>query len=201
MNECRFYLDEPDEQCIAFLRFGFTLDHGRYSWRRHYVTCAADGTVLSVMGAHHHGQTRFYDLHSIWMVQRFFGPRKTMPIVSRGAILQREMVMPKSGETVFSGFATDERMRGTGVLTAMLADALATGWLPWFPNHQYLLDVRLNNSGARRLYERLGFVAQPRTRPPHPRLPVELTSMRMAWSAQGMTALRAQGCARRSGSE
>jgi ribosomal protein S18 acetylase RimI-like enzyme len=192
VSECRFYFGASDEQCIAFLRYAFTSDHSRYSWRRHYVSCAADGTVLSVIAAHHHPDVRLDDLHVVWLGLRFFGLGKTIPMLPRGMIIEREMLPPKRGQILLGNFATEQRVRGTGIFTAMLTDALTSGWLRWTSDNQYLLDVRLDNTRARHLYERLGFAAQPRQRPPHPRLPTELTAMRMIWSAQGMAALRAQ---------
>jgi len=189
-HELRFFLDVPDEQSMAFLRFAFALDQGRFSWRRHYVACAPDGTVLSEMAAHDHRDTRLDAPVLVWLLLRFFGPLKTPGILRRGLILDSEMPPPQRGQTLLTDIATDARVRGQGVFTAMLADALASGWLRCAAGGQYLLDVLRSNARARRVYERLGFVPQPRRRPPAARLPAELIALRMAWSAEGQTALR-----------
>jgi GNAT superfamily N-acetyltransferase len=130
--------------------------------------------------------------HMIWMVLYFFGPRKARSILLRGGVLASEVVVPERGQTLLLNIATEQRVRGTGIFTAMLADALASGWLRCAPGDQYVLDVLLSNDRARHLYERLGFVAQPRQHPPSADLPADLVSVRMAWSAQGIAALRAQ---------
>jgi ribosomal protein S18 acetylase RimI-like enzyme len=191
-DEFQFYLGQPDQRCIAFLRLAFASSHGRYSWRRYYVACAADGTVLSQMAAHHYRDARFDDLHEVGMMLRLFGLRQAPAILRRGAILACELPAPKRGQTLLTSIATDEQARGTGIFTRMLAHALTSGWLRSTPGNQYLLDVLLTNTHARRLYERLGFAAQPRQAPPHPRLPAELVATRMAWSGQGIAALREQ---------
>jgi ribosomal protein S18 acetylase RimI-like enzyme len=194
-GEFRFYLGQSDPRCIAFLRHAFTLKHSRYSWRRYYVACAPDDTALCVMGAHHHQDTRLDDLHESWLALRFFGPLKAPALLRRGLALEHELPAPQRGQTLLASFATAERVRGTGIFTSMLTHALTSGWLRHMPdspsNHQYVLDVLLTNTRARHLYERLGFTAQQHQRPPSPRLPAELTAMRMAWSAEGMAALRA----------
>ncbi|MDR0458425.1 MAG: GNAT family N-acetyltransferase [Burkholderiaceae bacterium] len=192
VHEFRFFLGVPDEQSLAFLRFAFALDHGHFSWRRYYVACSPDGTVLSEMSAHGHRDTRLDDPYLAWIALRFFGPRQTPGILRRGAILGGELPAPERGQVLLANFATDTRMRGAGIFTALLAHALTSGWLRCAPGGQYVLDVRLDNIRARHLYERLGFVAQPRRRPPSARLPAGLISTRMVWSGQGMVALRAQ---------
>jgi ribosomal protein S18 acetylase RimI-like enzyme len=189
VHEFGFFLDQPDQPCIAFLRLAFASNHGRYSWRRHYVACSPDGAVLCEIAAHEYGHTTADDLHLTWMLLRFFGPLKTPGMLVRGSVIETELPPPNRGQTLLTNLATDPRMRGQGICTAMLAHALASGWL-LRDGGQCLLDVRLDNPDARRLYERLGFIAQPRPHPPSVRLPSELVSMRMVWSAQGMAALR-----------
>ena len=193
IHEFRFFLGVPDDQILAFLRFAFALDRGHFSWRRHYVACAPEGSVLSEMAAHDHRDTLFDDPHLAWTVLRFFGPLQTPGILGRGLILSSELPAPKRGQTLLTNIATDARVRGMGIFPAMLAHALTSGWLHCAPGGQYLLDVVQDNTRARHVYERLGFVAQPRRRPPSARLPAALISQRMVWSAQGMAALREQG--------
>jgi GNAT superfamily N-acetyltransferase len=191
-DEFRFFLGVPDQRSIAFLRFAFALNLGRFSWRRHYVACTPDGTVQSSMAVRDYRDIQQGNLHMLWMVLYFFGPFKARGILSRGGVLESGAPSPKPGQTLLTNIATEERARGTGIFTAMLTHALAGGWLRCAPDNQYILDVLLSNTRARHLYERLGFVAQPSQCPPPPGLPAELVSVRMAWSDQGMAALRAQ---------
>jgi ribosomal protein S18 acetylase RimI-like enzyme len=174
------------------LRFAFAMNFGRFSWRRCYVACAPDGTVQSHMAARDYRDIERGSLHMNWMVLYFFGLRKTRGILTRGGVLGSELPAPERGQTLLVNIATEPAVRGMGIFTAMLTDALVSGWLRSAPDDRYVLDVLLSNDRTRRLYERLGFVAQPRQFPPPAGLPAELISMRMAWSAQGMAALRAQ---------
>jgi ribosomal protein S18 acetylase RimI-like enzyme len=180
---------ESDERCIAFLRFGFTSNHGMFSWRHHYVACAPDGVVLAEISVHDHSDALLDVLHLIWMLLRFFGLFKTVKILLRGLVLQNEQPAPQRGQILIKSYSIDKRVQGSNVGRMMFMHAVSSGWLRFPPNTQYLLNVRQDNR-ARHLYERLGFVTQPRQRPPSARLPAELVSVRMVWSEQGVQSAR-----------
>ncbi|CAR53543.1 GNAT family N-acetyltransferase [Burkholderia cenocepacia] len=183
--EFGFFLGESDARCIAFLQQAFRSRHGRFSWRRHRVAVADDGTVLGVLAIHDGQQTMFDDLHVVWALSRFFGVRRTIGQLLRGLILETEIPAPKRSQILVAHCATDERQRGTGVFSALFRDALDTGVLPADGDRDVVLDVLTRNVRARALYERLGFVALPRRRTRSRRLPGELESVRMRFAGRG----------------
>ncbi|VWD14019.1 GNAT family N-acetyltransferase [Burkholderia contaminans] len=180
--EFGFFLGESDARCVEFLQQAFRSRHGRFSWRRHRVAVADDGTVLAVMAIHDGQQTMFDDAHVVWALARFFGVRRTIGQLLRGLILETELPAPKRSQILIAHCATDERQRGTGIFSALFRDALDSGALPADGSRDVVLDVLTRNVRARALYERLGFSALPRPRARSRRLPVELDSIRMRFS-------------------
>jgi GNAT superfamily N-acetyltransferase len=191
-TELRFFLrNESDERRIAFLRFAFVSDHGVFSWRHHYVACTPDDTVIAEMAVHDSRGARFDNLHLILNLLRFFGLLKTFRMLARGIVLEHEQPPPQRGQVLIKSYSVDRRVQGSSVGRLIFGHAIASGWLRFAPDRQYLLNVRLDNR-ARLFYQRLGFVAQPRRHPPSARLPAELVSVRMVWSDKGIASV----CAR-----
>ncbi|MCA3777366.1 MAG: GNAT family N-acetyltransferase [Burkholderia sp.] len=184
VGEFGFFLGESDARCIAFLQQAFRSRHGRFSWRRHRVAVAEDGAVLAVLAIHDGQRTMFDDVHVVWALARFFGVRRTIGQLLRGLILETELPAPKRSQILVAHCATDERLRGTGVFSALFRDALDTGALPADGSRDIVLDVLTRNVRARTLYERLGFTALPRPRARSRRLPAALDSIRMRFSRQ-----------------
>ncbi|KVH59323.1 acetyltransferase [Burkholderia sp. MSMB1072] len=183
--EFGFFLGESDARCIAFLQQAFRSRHGRFSWRRHRVAVADDGTVLAVMAIHDGQRTTFDDVHVVWALMRFFGLRRTIGQLLRGLVLETEIPAPKRSQILIAHCATDERQRGTGIFSALFRDALDTGALPTDGSRDVVLDVLSRNVRARVLYERLDFVAQTRLRQRSRRLPAELDAVRMRLARRG----------------
>ena len=184
VGEFGFFLGESDARCIAFLQQAFRSRHGRFSWRRHRVAVAEDGAVLAVLAIHDGQRTMFDDVHVVWALARFFGVRRTIGQLLRGLVLETELPAPKRSQILVAHCATDERLRGTGVFSALFRDALDTGALPADGSRDIVLDVLTRNVRARTLYERLGFTALPRPRARSRRLPAALDSIRMRFSRQ-----------------
>lgn len=180
--EFGFFLGEIDARCIAFLQQAFRSRHGRFSWRRHRVAVADDGAVLAVMAIHDGKRTMFDDVHVVWALARFFGVRRTIGQLLRGLIIETEIPAPKRSQILVAHCATDERLRGTGIFSALFRDALDAGALPADGSRDVVLDVLTRNVRACALYERLGFAALPRLRTRSRRLPTELDSARMRFS-------------------
>ncbi|MBU9629632.1 GNAT family N-acetyltransferase [Burkholderia multivorans] len=177
--EFGFFLGESDVRCISFLQHAFRSRHGRFSWRRHHVAVKADGTVLAVMAVHDGRRTMFDDVHIVWALGRFFGLRRMIAQLLRGLVLETEIPAPTRSQILVAHCATDERHRGIGIFSALFGHAFDVGVLPIDSGRDIVLDVLTRNEGARRLYERLGFIALPRRRARSRRLPCELDSVRM----------------------
>ena len=85
---------------------------------------------------------------------RAAGARHVSDLVARGRILDRLIPAPGKDVLYLSILAVDESHRGRGIATALLERVVAGA------HHLGLrvcLDVALDNDGARRLYEGLGF--------------------------------------------
>lgn len=179
VKEFGFFLGEPDARCIAFLQLTFASRFGRFSWRRHRVAVSDDGQVLGVLAVHDGRRTRFDDIHVAWALMRFFGIRRTLGMLLRGLVLETELPAPARSQMLIAHCATDMRYRGTGIFSALLADACRVGMIPSGGHRDVVLDVLTSNVRARTLYERRGFVALPRSSRRSSRLPAELESIRM----------------------
>lgn len=179
VREFGFFLGEPDDRCIEFLKFAFTSKHGRFSFRRHRVAVTGDDKAVAVLATHDGRNIWFDDPHVALMLLAFFGVRRTVGMLLRGLVLESELPAPKSLQTLIAHCATDEQMRGTGVFSALFSHALRTGLMHHEPDRQIVLDVLVSNQRAYDLYQRLGFVELPRRAPISRRLPHELESVRM----------------------
>ncbi|HDR8988581.1 GNAT family N-acetyltransferase [Burkholderia vietnamiensis] len=179
VGEFGFVLGADTELCIAFLTFAFGRRYGRFSWQRHRVAVADDGTVLAVMAVHDGRRTMLDDLHVVRDLLRFFGPGRTIGMLLRGLVLESELPAPKRSQMLVAHCATHERHRGIGIFSALFEDALRAGTLPARGGRDVVLDVLTTNVRAKSLYERLGFVVMPRVRAPSRRLPRALESVRM----------------------
>src|SRR5471030_405424 len=177
--EFGFLFGVPPEHCIAFLQTAFASTHGRFSWRRHWVSTHG-GEVVGVLAAHGSRSTLSDNLWFAWMTLRCFGLWRTVGVLRRGLILESELPPPRRGETLLAHCATREDARGRGVFSALLNDAQTFTMPPSVPRSEGLvLDVLVSNDRAAQLYRRLGFFALTRKRPPARSLPAELESVRM----------------------
>ncbi|NIF56115.1 N-acetyltransferase [Burkholderia sp. Ax-1724] len=192
VREFSFFLGEPADTCVAFLAFAFASKSGRFSHRRHRVAVHSDDRPLAVLALHDGRGTWLDDPHAALMLLRFFGVRRTLRMLLRGLVLESELPAPKSSQTLIAHCATFEPMRGTGVFSALFADAMRTeataaqgrGAASSESRRQIVLDVLVSNTRAYDLYRRLGFVELPRRAPVSQRLPRELESVRLEWAGK-----------------
>jgi ribosomal protein S18 acetylase RimI-like enzyme len=179
-QEFGFLFGVPPPECIAFLRAAFASTHGRFSWRRHWVSTTEGDTAVAILGAHGSSSTLSDNLCFAWMSLRIFGLRRTIGVLKRGLILESELAPPRRGETLLAHCATHEDARSRGVFSALLNAAQTNSTPPLIPRSEGLvLDVLVSNDRAAQLYRRLGFVALERKRPRARNLPAELESVRM----------------------
>jgi GNAT superfamily N-acetyltransferase len=180
--EFGFLFGVPEDRCIAFLRAEFASTHGRFSWRRHWVS-VGEGDVVSVLAAHGSRSTLADNLWFAWSTLRFFGLRHTVGVLRRGLILESELPPPNGGDILLAHCSTLADVRSRGIFSTLLSVAQSSTAQPSVPeDHRLVLDVLLSNESAARLYRRLGFVALARKRPRARGLPAELESVRMRFS-------------------
>ncbi|KAF1029037.1 MAG: hypothetical protein GAK40_00680 [Burkholderia plantarii] len=190
VQEFGFFLGAPPEAITDFLRATFTSPYGRFSWRRHRVAVAPDGTVAGVLAIHDGRAIALDDPHVAWRLVRHVGLAHTVPALLRGLVLESELPAPKRHQILVAHCAIDPRWRGTGVFTALFGEAVASGALAVVPQggasggeaRDVVLDVLLSNPRAAALYRRLGFTEAPRAKPRSARLPPALASVRMRWA-------------------
>ncbi|MBC8739253.1 N-acetyltransferase [Paraburkholderia sp. UCT31] len=190
VREFGFFLGEPADACTEFLAFAFASKLGRFSYRRHRVAVTEGDQPVAVLALHDGRNTWFDDPHVALMLLLFFGLRRTVRMLLRGLVLESELPAPKSSQTLIAHCATHQRLRGTGVFSALFADAMRARELMnsqtraahgEHDRQQLVLDVLVSNKRAYALYRRLGFVELPRRAPLSARLPRELKSVRMEW--------------------
>jgi ribosomal protein S18 acetylase RimI-like enzyme len=181
-QEFGFLFGAPPVECTAFLCTAFASTHGRFSWRRHWVSTIEGDTPVAILAAHGSSSTLSDNLWFAWMSLRFFGLRRTVGVLRRGLILESELPPPRRGEALLAHCATREDARSRGVFSALL-DAARTSQTTGFvlTGERLVLDVLVSNERAARLYRRLGFVALERKRPRARDLPAALESVRMCF--------------------
>ncbi len=183
-QEFSFFLGVPPTKSIAFLENAFALSGGRFSWSRHEVAVDAQGQIVAVLAAHDGRRILADDPHLVWMLLRYFGVTRAVPMLSRGLVLESELPKPKRTQTLIAHCATRADARGRGVFTALLEHAMHNGEESGTRGletdaREIVLDVLVSNTRASALYRRLGFVALPRRRARSARLPTGLESVRM----------------------
>jgi ribosomal protein S18 acetylase RimI-like enzyme len=193
-QEFGFLFGVSPAECTRFLRAAFASTHGRFSWRRHWVSMESvvstdEGYItVAVLAAHGSRSTLSDNLWFAWMTLRFFGLQRTVGILRRGLILETELPPPRRGETLLAHCATHANARSQGLFSALLNAAQTSSAIPSVPQTEALvLDVLVSNERAARLYRRLGFVALERKRPLARGLPAALESVRMRLSPERST--------------
>ncbi|WP_244816410.1 GNAT family N-acetyltransferase [Caballeronia sp. Lep1P3] len=183
-REFEYFLGVPSGARIAFLESAFRSSAGRFSWRRHRVAVNARGVVAGVLAAHDGRAILWDDPHIAWALVRFFGPRRAIPILLRGLILERELPKPARGQTLIAHCATVATARSRGVFSALFRHAMGTSAFGVGDDRQLVLDVLDTNHAARALYERLGFAAVARAGKRARALPAALRSTRMVFAGR-----------------
>ena len=179
-QEFGFLFGVPPAECTKFLHTAFTSTHGRFSWRRHWVSTTEGDIAVAILATHGVNTTLSDNLWFAWMTLRFFGLRRTIGVLKRGLILESELPPPRRGEMLLAHCATHEGSRSRGLFSALLNAARANSTpLLVSRSEGLVLDVLLSNDRAAQLYLRLGFVALERKRPRARNLPAELESVRM----------------------
>lgn len=148
----------------------------------------ASGKVIGVLAAHDGRDVLADDPHIAWILLRYFGLRRTVPMLLRGLVLEQELPKPKRRQTRVAHCAVAPTMRGTGVFRELFGDAQRTGMrgLAGEPDErEIVLDVLVSNTRAAALYRRLGFVEVARRRARSRCLPVDLESIRMRYDPRG----------------
>jgi hypothetical protein len=181
-REFQFFLGVPPAVCIAFLRFAFVANIGRFSYRRHRVAVVDGGGIVGVLAVHDGRATLLDDPHIAFMLLRFFGLRRTFGILRRGLVLEGELPAPRRSQTLLAHCATREDARATGIFSALFHEALHADRLGTQGGRELVLDVLISNTRAFELYRRLGFTEITRVRERSRQLPVDLESVRMRFT-------------------
>jgi GNAT superfamily N-acetyltransferase len=115
------------------------------------IAALIEGQLVGVAGLHHQRrqlvQLRFADL------ARHFGIMSAIWRYTAGKLFTRT---PRATELLMDGIAVAGALRGRGVGTRLLSAVVAFGRAHGYTSVR--LDVVDTNAGARRLYERFGFV-------------------------------------------
>lgn len=180
-REFLYFLGVARERCIEFLETAFRSRAGRFSWRRHRVAIDEHDAVTGVLALHDGRSMLWDDPCLVWMLARHFGAWRAANMLARGLVLETELPKPSRDQILMAHCGVAEPMRGQGIFTALFRHVATSDLRAVDSDRRIVVDVLVENEGARALYERLGFVANvPARRPRSKRLPVELYSMRMS---------------------
>ena len=94
-------------------------------------------------------------LRLVWLGIRFYGPLECWGALRRTLRLTGQMPAPEEGALYIQKMAVSPEVRGMGVGTALLADAITSARAAGL--RRCVLDVAATNPRAQQLYERLGF--------------------------------------------
>jgi len=133
-----------DERAVNLLTEGLNLAHG--------IAALSDEQLVGVAGVHH--RTEHFANVSPSALIRTFGWWSALKRILFGTLLERSVA---EGELLMDGIAVDSAWRGKGVGTALLHAVIA-----FAREHEYRtvrLEVVDTNPSAKRLYERVGFMA------------------------------------------
>jgi ribosomal protein S18 acetylase RimI-like enzyme len=139
----------------AVVRRDFLRGKGIFGYSHQLVGVAPDGQVVATMTAYRGGTYRRLSLHTLRSAA-VLGPRRLVAVLRR-MLAMADLFTPAGGDSLFLAnlcVTPDHRDRGYGsTLLEHAREAALSRALPAVE-----LDVSYGNDGARRLYERLGFV-------------------------------------------
>ena len=137
----------------AFLRFAFERGRGAFACAC-FTVAELDGRVVGVLATSTARDTWRRDVGLAWSLLRVLKVG-AVAALARGVRLSRLVPPPRKGILFLSLLSVSEDVRGRGVGSRLLQDALDKARTAGFAT--VALDVAVTNDDARRLYERLGF--------------------------------------------
>ncbi len=150
---------DHQHQAVEFLHYAYQCEQGQFSYRKH-TAIVVDDTEADVLagvgclatGADFHHCT----WHNLKQILAFYGLRKGLQVLARG--LQVERIIPPPANNV--GYISNLGMAIPGQgFGSRLIEHFRQQALTWDVS-TLALDVADSNRNARRLYERLGFIAE-----------------------------------------
>lgn len=148
--------DTAAEQSQQFLRRAFVGTRSEFSHRHHWAG-VVDGQVIACGGLRFASQNLGFALAAAGLFLRHYGPLGGGRTVVRGVRTERVIEPPSGDVGILYNLGVDPAWRGQGVgrqLIGFLLRQLEERGCP-----RAGLDVAETNTGARRLYDRLGFRA------------------------------------------
>lgn len=159
------YSSGPHEYDYAFrtarhpaadwIRTAFVSEPTTESYRAFRVA-VLDGRVVGI-GSFLDGE-RFDTRNALRLVRRaarVYGPLECWGVIWRTLRLTRQMPAPRAGELFIQKMGVSPEVRGAGIGTALLTEAIARARTAG--RRRCVLDVAVTNPRAQQLYERLGF--------------------------------------------
>ncbi|MDJ0959699.1 MAG: GNAT family N-acetyltransferase [Acidimicrobiia bacterium] len=125
------------------------------------IAALDDGALLGIAGFHDAGGSLTGGI-TVRSVVRAVGVLRAVKAIAVFALLERK---PKPDELLMDGIVVRADARGRGIGTGLFAELEA--YARAHGRRRIRLDVVDTNPGARRLYERLGFVATETERTPY----------------------------------
>jgi ribosomal protein S18 acetylase RimI-like enzyme len=149
----QYVFNTGKKKAIDFLRYSLKKKGGEFGHGCH--SCVLDGDKLIGIGAEFSGidSLRFLWNNAIQIIS-FYGFRSPS-VIFRGLRVERVLVPPKKGVHYIAHLDIHPEYRGKGIGTSLINHFISNG--KNLKRNSVELDVAVNNPGAKKLYEEMGF--------------------------------------------
>lgn len=146
--------EAAEANAIRFLGRAFPLGDNLFSYRRHYVA-ESDEEVVGTMALLTRKDVRNSQPYTAARIARHYGLR-TLGVLWRGLRVESQLIKPPQESCLYvAHVGVTPTLQGKGIGTRLLRYAEDEARAQGIPHLS--LDVSVQNPGAQRLYERLGF--------------------------------------------
>jgi ribosomal protein S18 acetylase RimI-like enzyme len=146
----------PGRDPRDFLRADFARGGGIFGWRHQHLATLADGSVVATITAYPGRLVGRLSRQTALSVLAHFGLVRTAVVARRSLHMSPLFITPQADAIFLANACVVPEERGRGIFAQLMMSALAAVRAPGLVRVE--LDVSFGNTGAQRLYQRLGFM-------------------------------------------
>lgn len=145
------------EQAVDFLHYAYRCGDGEFGYNDHQVMVEGD-CIVGLVGRRTAKDNLKYTMAAIKQIFGYYGFYKGIGVLVRGLRFEAIVAPPKKDTIYLHNLAVIPQQQGSGIGAKLIEHFLAEEKKKG--THMVSLNVAETNPGAKKLYERLGFVVK-----------------------------------------